>query len=170
MNYILLATCLAVFSGHVAGAYEVCNNKTVDPAWYKCDKTYFVTEIKDEASMKKMCQNVECLVKCKKDAVGDCDKREEFREHLLIYDPEKWKVYLRFTCSNLESVMQQFDGGCEESNVCGAESIGKNFNPVERKQTSFLQGSTSGTCTTVLSLQAISSVIFYWMFLQFRSI
>ncbi|XP_045214765.1 uncharacterized protein LOC123564907 isoform X2 [Mercenaria mercenaria] len=125
MNYILLTTCLAVFVGHATGAYEVCNKETVDPAWNKCDETYF------NASMTEMCKNVECLVKCKKDAVGDCDKREEFREHLFMYDPEKWKVYYRFICSNIE-LMQQFDGGCVANNVCDAESIGNNFNPAEK--------------------------------------
>ncbi|XP_045214762.2 uncharacterized protein LOC123564905 [Mercenaria mercenaria] len=226
MNHILLVSCLAVFGGHVDGAYKVCNKETVDPAWNKCDETYFVSQVKDEASMKKMCKRVECLVKCKKDAVGDCDKREEFREYLFMYDPEMWKVYYRFTCSNLESVMQLFDRGCVQKTVCDTGSIGKNFNPAEKDKkvlcSSFEAmrkcvsmgpggtctaagakfhedirkigyslsicdntdikdlytkyggpykcGSISGTSTIVLSLQAISSVIFCWIFLQFKSI
>ncbi|XP_060583947.1 uncharacterized protein LOC132740110 [Ruditapes philippinarum] len=127
--WIILAGCLALIQ--VTKSAGVCSEDTIKQSWQKCDNTYFVSDVKDMASMKKMCSNVECLVQCKKNAVGDCASQEEFREHLFMFDPEKWKVYYRFTCSNFDDVMQQFNGGCSQNDICSGKNI-TNFNTSER--------------------------------------
>lgn len=40
------------------------------------------------------------MIQCKTDAVGECQTREEFRQHLMKYDTVKWKILYRITCAN----------------------------------------------------------------------
>ncbi|XP_053393522.1 uncharacterized protein LOC123564908 [Mercenaria mercenaria] len=224
MNHLVIAGCLAVFGVLVTRANRMCNKETIEPAWIKCDKTYFAADVKDEATLKKMCESVDILIQCKKDAVGDCYKRAEFRGHLFLYDPERWKVYFRFICSNIVLAESQFASECVVENTCSSENMVKNFNPALKDKQALcsmyekmrkcvrtspagqctaavakfqenikklgysvsicdnidikdlytlyggtrFQGGTSGTSRIVLSLQAISFVIFHWILYQCR--
>ncbi|XP_053393518.1 uncharacterized protein LOC123564902 isoform X2 [Mercenaria mercenaria] len=77
-----------------------------------------------------MCSNIDCLIQCKIDAVGDCTKSDQFLDKMLEYDPEKWKMYFRIACSDVTFATEQSksESRCVVNDtLCSPDDLSKSF-------------------------------------------
>ncbi|XP_053393519.1 uncharacterized protein LOC123564903 [Mercenaria mercenaria] len=117
---------VSLYLAHCVAGDVFCNKEEVELAWKICERAYHQRD--RSTDIKEICSNMDCLIQCKFDAVGDCTKSDKFLDQMQNYDPEKWKVVFRILCSDVTFATEQRELGCVMNGTfCSSYDLSKNF-------------------------------------------